>query len=67
MEPEVADKLVMLGTTVNGAPLLGTPPTVTTTVPAPPVAEAGAGTVIDMALQLVGEATVPLNVTVLLP
>ena len=59
---------VMLGAgglTVNEYPLLGSPPTVTTTFPV--VAPAGTGTVMLVALQLVGEAVVPLNVTVLPP
>src|SRR5436190_23219711 len=51
--------------TVKGTPLLARPPTVTTTVPV--VAPLGTGTVRLVALQLVGVATVPLNVTVLAP
>src|SRR5258708_14170813 len=51
--------------TVNGTPLLAWPPTVTTTLPV--VAPAGTGTTILVALQLVGVAAVPLNVTVLVP
>jgi hypothetical protein len=66
-EPEVGDRAVMLGTTVNAAALLATPPTVTTTLPLPPVAPAGTGTVIVVVLQLVGVAVVPPKVTVLLP
>jgi hypothetical protein len=65
--PEVRDKLLMFGTTVNATALLLTPPTVTTTVPLPPVAPAGTSAVMDVTLQLVGVAAMPLNVTVLLP
>lgn len=59
------DKPVMLGvgSTVKGAPALDTPFTVTTTGPV--VAAAGTGTTIEIALQLVGVAAVPLKVTVL--
>src|SRR5207245_4510654 len=65
--PELADMLLMLGTasTVNDTPALATPPTVTTTLPV--VAPAGTGVTIEVALQLVGVAAVPLNVTVLVP
>lgn len=50
--------------TVNGTPLLSSPPTVTTTLPV--VAPAGTIAVILVLLQLVTEVTgVPLNVTVL--
>jgi hypothetical protein len=45
--------------------MLATPPTVTTTLPV--VAANGTGTVMLVALQLVGVASVPLNVTVLVP
>jgi hypothetical protein len=65
--PDDPERLLMLGTTVKATPLLGTPPTVTTTVPLPPVALAGTEAVMDVALQLVGVAATPLNVTVLLP
>ena len=51
--------------TVNGWPLLATPPTVTTTLPL--VALAGTGTTMLVADQLEGVAVVPLNVTVLVP
>lgn len=51
--------------TVNVAPLLATPPTVTTT--APVVAPAGTVAVTLLAFQLVTVAAVPLKVTVLLP
>jgi hypothetical protein len=66
--PDVGFKLVMLGTgtvTVNAAPLLATPPTVTTTLPV--VAPAGTGATMLVALQLVGVAVTPLNFTVLVP
>jgi len=64
--PEPGDKLLMLGTgavTVKFRALLGWPATVTITLPV--TAPAGTGAVIDVALQLVGLATAPLNVTVL--
>jgi len=48
---------------VKPTPLLATPPTVTTTLPV--VAPAGTGATILVALQLVGVAALPLNVTVL--
>jgi hypothetical protein len=51
--------------TVKSSPLLATPPTVTTTLPL--VAPAGTGATMLVALQLVGVAAVPLNVTVLVP
>jgi hypothetical protein len=66
--PEVGLRPVILGlvvVTVKLTPLLACPPTVTTTFPVP----APLGTVATMlvALQLVGVATVPLNVTALAP
>jgi hypothetical protein len=63
--PTVCDKLVMLGVgrTLKCFGLLDTPATVTITSPV--VAPGGTGTKILVALQLVGVATVPLNVTVL--
>src|SRR2546428_1249782 len=67
-EPEAGFKLVMLGggtMTVKVTPLLATPPTVTTTFPV--VAPLGTGTAMLVALQLVGVAVVPLNLTVLVP
>jgi len=51
--------------TVKLAPLLATPPTVTTTLPV--VAPVGTETTTVVALQLVGGAVVPLKVTVLVP
>jgi len=67
-EPDVADRLVMLGgtVTVNGTPLLADPPTVTTTGPV--VAPVGTFTVMLVALQVVAvPAFVPLKVTVFVP
>lgn len=66
--PEVGFKLVILGAgvvTVKATPLLAAPPTVTTTLPV--VAPVGTGAIILVALQLVGVADTPLNLTVLLP
>jgi len=65
--PELGERLVMLGgtRTVKPTALLGTPPTVTTTLPL--VAPLGTGTTILVALQLVGVAAVPLKETVLVP
>lgn len=66
--PEAGLRLVMLGgggMTVKLMPLLAWPPTVTTTFPV--VAPVGTGTVMLVALQLVGVALVPLKVTVLVP
>src|SRR5205823_14632236 len=63
--PEVGDRLVTLGPGVNCTPLLAMPLTVTTTFP--DVVPIGAGATIEVALQLVGVATVPLNLTVLVP
>jgi|SRR5712691_5287733 len=51
--------------TVKFKPLLATPLSVTTTLPE--VAPAGTGATMLVALQLVGVAAVPLNVTVLVP
>jgi hypothetical protein len=65
--PLVGESPVMIGptVTVNAAVLLASPPTVTTTLPV--VAPAGTGATMLVADQLVGVATVPLNVTVLVP
>jgi hypothetical protein len=63
--PEPGDRFVIPGATVKLAPLLPSPPTVMTTFPV--VAPAGTGTTTLVALQLVGEAAVPLKVNVLLP
>lgn len=65
--PDVGDKLLMVGVgdTVKAAALLEAPFTVTTTLPL--VALNGTGTLIEVALQLVGVAAVPLKVTVLSP
>ncbi len=62
--PDVGFKLVMLGVTEKNTELLATPPTVTTTFPPAPM---GTGATMLDALQLVGVAAVPLNVTVLVP
>src|SRR5260221_13185637 len=53
------------GVTVKLTPLLAWPPTVTAT--APVVAPLGTGTTMPAALQLVGVAAIPLNVTVVVP
>jgi len=65
--PEPGERPVMLGvgSTVKPAPLLATPLTVTTTFPV--VANAGTGTLIEVAVQFVGAPTTPLKVTVLPP
>jgi hypothetical protein len=63
--PDVGDRLVMIGVTVNNTPLLGAPLAVTTTFPVD--APVGTGTTILVALQLVGVPGVPLKVTVLEP
>jgi hypothetical protein len=68
MGPDVGLRPVMLGAgiTVKVTPLLGTPPTVTTTGPV--VAPAGTGTMMLVGLQFeTVVAGVPLNVTVLDP
>jgi len=67
MGPDVGLRPVMLGAgiTVKVTPLLGTPPTVTTTGPV--VAPAGTGAMMLVALQFDTVAIVPLNVTVLDP
>lgn len=51
--------------TVKATPLLGKPPTVTTTFPV--VAPLGTMTIIEVGDQFVGDAAVPLKVTVLVP
>jgi hypothetical protein len=66
--PEVGLRLVIVGTgavTVKVMPLLAAPPTATTTLPV--LAPLGTGATILFALQLVGVAAVPLNLTVLVP
>ena len=57
--------IVGVGRTVKPTPLLATLETDTTTLPV--VAPLGTGTVMLVALQNVGAAAVPLNVTVLVP
>jgi len=64
-DPDAGLRLEMLGTTENERPLLGTPPSVTTTFPV--VAVLGTKTVMPVLLQLVGVAIAPLNVTVVEP
>jgi hypothetical protein len=63
--PEVGERLFIFGPTVNVTPLLANPPTDTTTDPV--TAPAGTGTVMLLALQLLGLALVPLKVIVLVP
>jgi hypothetical protein len=65
--PDVTERLLITGagTTVKLTPLLATPDTVTTMFPV--VAPDGTGTSMLSALQLVGVAAVPLNLTVLIP
>jgi hypothetical protein len=65
--PDVGASFVILGaaTTVNLTPLLATPLVFTTTLPV--VAPLGTVVTIEVALQLVTVAFVPLNVTVLVP
>ena len=65
--PLAGARLVSVGAsvTVYGSALLANPPTVTTTLPV--VAPAGTGTTILVADHVTGAATVPLNVTVLVP
>jgi hypothetical protein len=63
--PDVGFRVEMLGETVKATPLLAIPPIVTSTFPV--VAPLGTGATMLVALQLVGVAVVPLNVTVLVP
>jgi hypothetical protein len=65
--PDADDRPAMLAAadTVNGTPLLATPPTVTTTFPV--VDPVGTSTTMLVALQFTGVPAVPLNVTVLVP
>jgi hypothetical protein len=65
--PDVGLTFAMLGDTgtVNTTEELACPPTLTTTLPV--VAPLGTGTTMLVALQLVGVAEVPLNVTALVP
>ena len=55
------------GITLKVNPLLGCPPTVTTTLPMPGVAPTGTVALIEVSLQLLTVARVPLTVTVLPP
>jgi hypothetical protein len=63
-EPDVGVKAVIFGAdcTLNGTPLLATPPAVTITFP--PVAPAGTGTVIEASVQLKVGLPRPLKLTV---
>lgn len=65
--PELTLRLLMDGggVTVKLTPVLSTPLAWTTTLPVD--APLGTVTVIELALQLVGVAVVPLNLTVLVP
>jgi len=63
--PDVADKLLMIGKTVKLDPLLLTPLAKTTTLPV--VAPVGTVVWIEVALQFVTVAVVPLNFTVPVP
>jgi len=63
--PELGLKLAINGTGAKLTPLLATPPTVTTTVPA--VAPVGMNKSMAVPLQKVDVAAVPLKVTVLVP
>jgi len=65
--PELGVRLEIpgVGRTVKLTPLLGTPFTVTTTLPV--VAPVGTGTLIEVLAQVAGVAVVPSNVTVLAP
>jgi hypothetical protein len=63
--PEIGERLFIFGPTVNVTPLLANPLTVTTR--APVVAPEGTGATMLVLLQLVGVATDPLKVTVLVP
>lgn len=65
--PKLGDRLVMLGggTTAKLTPLLIWLPTETVTFPV--VTLLGAGTTMLVSLQLVGAATTPLKLTVLVP
>src|SRR5580765_4098752 len=60
-----SDVIVPAGSTVNGTPLLATPPTVTVTLPV--AAPLGTATVMLVADHDVGVAATPLNDTVLGP
>jgi len=60
--PDVGDRLVICGRTVNKTPLLAPAPVVTTTLPV--FAVVGTMATIDVEVQLVVEPVTPLNVTV---
>lgn len=59
------EEMAGVGVTVKFKPLLAAPLTVTTTFPV--VAPVGTGATMPVLLQLVGEATTPLKVTMLVP
>ena len=63
--PEVTDRPVIVGGSVNGTPLLARPATVTTTGPV--VAPVGTGTTMSCAQLVTVVAVTPLKVTVLEP
>jgi hypothetical protein len=63
--PDAGERVVIVGITVNGTPLLGCPPVTTVTLPV--VVPLGTGTTMLVALQLVGVAVVPLKNTLLVP
>jgi len=63
--PDEGVKLVMTGKTLNDTGLLEMPPTVTTTLP--DTVPAGTGATMLVVLQLVGVASVPLKLTLLVP
>jgi hypothetical protein len=65
--PVDGDRLLRVGVTVKGVPLLATPPTLTTMLPVPGKVPLGISTVIPVSLQLVGVSAAPLNVTTLFP
>ena len=69
VDPPLGDKFESTGTgtlrTLNGTPLLATPPTVITILPE--LDPVGTAATMLVALQLVGVAMTPLKVTVLLP
>src|SRR5438445_5895581 len=65
LELTLIGRLTVPVVTVKLTPLLATPPTVTTTLPV--AAPVGTGAVMLDAVQLVGVAAVPLNLTVLVP
>lgn len=65
--PCTSDRPLIYGVTANATALLAVPPTVTTTFTLPALSPEGTGTTMFVALQLVGVADAPPNVTVLDP